>query len=272
MGLGDHVQKGSAVKRTPMPRSTKPLPRRRGKPRPGINLRARQAYRRANPQCELSVFFPEDYLPTENGLQALVGHDDPIDPHHILTNCRADIVTNLICVRRQIHDWAERFTIDGRVLSLCVKWRKGELDTAAIEALTGVPFLGWFDVLFERLKFDVSRWAHSEVMRGLRERRNGMKEKPCWIPAENGEAIYAGTVRDEGEHLAITAPGMPKQTPDGEPEELDLDDLYETEEDALYEAIKTLDKCIRQHALDAAQLVHVRGELMERYEKIALPF
>jgi hypothetical protein len=88
-----------------------------------------------------------------------------------------------------------------------------------------------------------------------------------WLAEANGERVR------EVEILALGEGGIPFVIGfNGHRWNADFDDLFETEADAIHEATKLLDERIRQHALDAANLVHVRGELRCRYEAIAMPF
>jgi hypothetical protein len=90
----------------------------------------------------------------------------------------------------------------------------------------------------------------------------------CWLAESDGECVREVTILKLGDgDIPFTI-----RINDGVTQLADFDDLHETEEDALVEAVELLDKRIRQHALDAAQLVHVRGELMTRYEAVAMPF
>jgi hypothetical protein len=87
-----------------------------------------------------------------------------------------------------------------------------------------------------------------------------------WIADANGERARECEIRQVGDDQRfLIGIGSVRLY-------LDLDDLHETEQDALAECCNLLDERIRQHALDAAQLVHVRSELMVRYEKIGMPF
>lgn len=159
-------------RRSPIARKTR-IRRRGKKPRPGTNLALRERYKRQHVTCELSALFPEDLLPTERGFQAIVGHGDPIDAHHIFNHPRLDAWSNLICVRGQIHAWGhDHYPNDFRIICLAVKARKGELDQCELQSClkAGAVFSEWVEAQYEKLRLPIGRRFHKELMKHLKRK------------------------------------------------------------------------------------------------------
>lgn len=100
------------------------------------NLPLRRDYRENNPWCELSP------------LLKLGRHVPMAHIHHICGGRlgRWDLLTNLLSVSAEAHDWAEKHKTDGRILALYVKMQKGELDQQEFHKVTGLYLEGWLDV------------------------------------------------------------------------------------------------------------------------------
>ena len=102
--------------------------------RPAEDVPVRRAYMLREIYCEMNLFdkrrFPEP---------------DSHDPHHLFGGrCgRADLVSNLLAVSRDAHDWLEANKTDGRVIALWIKAKKNELDPAEIRQASGMYLEGF---------------------------------------------------------------------------------------------------------------------------------
>lgn len=132
------MKRSKPLRRTPMKRSRK-TPK-------GQQPNLRQAYREANPTCEWEIHFPgiETYI----GRPVDMRKHMPPECHHIWTRSRGDNWAGLIVVSKYVHDWCHANATAGRVLSLLVKCRKGEVDLAFWQKASGRPcILGWVESL-----------------------------------------------------------------------------------------------------------------------------
>jgi len=75
----------------------------------------------------------------------VVADTGKIDVHHIFggRKGRWDLMTNLICLSREAHDWCHRNVVDGRVLCMWVKMSKGEFDATEFQQVSGMQAAGW---------------------------------------------------------------------------------------------------------------------------------
>lgn len=169
------------MKRTALKRSTKPMrrtaikakpmskrwntaigeqPKRRGlraKSRTNSNrhvdLKFRREYMEANPFCEVAGLFPRwcgwHAIPKagkpDEGFLVRPGYTFSTDPHHILWGQarRHDIRANLLAICREAHDFCHKFKVDGMVLALEAKRRKGELDWDELNRISRMDVRGW---------------------------------------------------------------------------------------------------------------------------------
>lgn len=66
--------------------------------------------------------------------------------HHIFTNPRWDLVTNIIRLSAVVHSWCHEHLDESRVLCLYVKWQKGELDVAKLDEIRRASTLGFVEL------------------------------------------------------------------------------------------------------------------------------
>lgn len=95
------------------------------------NLELRETYRQDNPDCELHSIF-------KCGCD---GHD----VHHLMAGSgrRYDLITNLIHICREAHEYCHANPQDGRILCLWVKHQKGEIDLEEFKRCSGFYLEGW---------------------------------------------------------------------------------------------------------------------------------
>lgn len=89
----------------------------------------RDAYREANPDCEFRKWIPE--------LSGLPVRASEVN-HIFSVGRRPDLLSNLINLSaRAHHQFFHEHLIDGRAISLFIKWKKGELDEAEVKQASG---------------------------------------------------------------------------------------------------------------------------------------
>lgn len=94
------------------------------------------AYRKANPVCELSSF---TMIPPPFRCRT------PSQIHHIFSvRRRWDLLSVIIHLSEVKHQWCHLHPVEGRILCLLVKARKGELDRGEIYKASGMYLEGWF--------------------------------------------------------------------------------------------------------------------------------
>lgn len=115
-----------------------------------VNLKFREEYMAANPMCEMRTVFPKwggfHWLYLRSGVSHPLRNDTAsTDPHHILWGQarRHDIRANLLAICREAHDFCHKFKVDGMVLALEAKRRKGELDFAELDRISRMSVKGW---------------------------------------------------------------------------------------------------------------------------------
>lgn len=89
--------------------------------RAGQDAVMREAYRQANPQCELTPWFRRHFREWPITMTQL-------DIHHLRKPGRVDVWPNMIRVCRSIHSFDDRHPAEMFVVCLWHKWRKGGLD------------------------------------------------------------------------------------------------------------------------------------------------
>jgi hypothetical protein len=105
----------------------------RSKKRPAWeNEQLRFDYLMANGNCELAPHLV-------GIIPGLRKRETASEVHHLLGSRkgRHDLTTNLIAICRPVHLWMHANEVDGRVLALSVKFRKGELDWDEFETASG---------------------------------------------------------------------------------------------------------------------------------------
>lgn len=142
------------------------LKRKSDRPRKWQHPEVVEAYRAANPLCEVSGLLSKEHgqscLPCENGATILFTRRSPAsDAHHITGGIHAtprwDEECNLIMLSRAVHEWIERYWQDGLCLCLTAKLRKGELDVPRLEKMLSpvrpmslADFVGSLDLRFQQ--------------------------------------------------------------------------------------------------------------------------
>ena len=97
--------------------------------RPSEDRALRDSYREANPDCEFRKWIPE--------LSGFPVRASEVN-HIFSVGRRPDLLSNLINLSaRAHHQFFHEHLIDGRVISLFIKWKKGELDEAEIKQASG---------------------------------------------------------------------------------------------------------------------------------------
>ena len=105
------------------------------------SLAVRRDYRSKNPKCEITSFMRLQGMPT-----AISRYDIGVETHHIVGGSgRMDVVSNLIVVGGAWHRWIEANVVQGRILCLCVKFQKDEINAAEFRACSGQHLLGWLE-------------------------------------------------------------------------------------------------------------------------------
>lgn len=86
-----------------------------------------------NPECEFGKHF--DQFPKS----------DAHHTHHIFGGNagRKDLLSNIIRLSADAHDWCHRFPSQGRVLAIYVKHLKGEMDLDEFKQCSGMHLAGW---------------------------------------------------------------------------------------------------------------------------------
>jgi hypothetical protein len=103
--------------------------------RPAEDLPVRREYAEKNEECELSIWFSEQF-PDRDGSEI----------HHIFggRSGRNDLVSNLVRVSRDAHDFCGvKCPTDGRILCIWIKCVKGELDLDEFKTASGFFLPGW---------------------------------------------------------------------------------------------------------------------------------
>jgi hypothetical protein len=159
------MKRGGYIKRkTPMNRTgikskrwngaigEQPRRRLRAKSRTNSNRHVKasvnKAYRAANEDDEIINLFPRwcrwysQIWHTETRYEVVPFPRDRDHVHHIAYGVarRWDIVTNLIALSQISHDWVHAHKIDGRILCLYAKQKKGELDWGEMSRIYGKDF------------------------------------------------------------------------------------------------------------------------------------
>lgn len=89
-------------------------------------------YRDGNPGCEFHQF------------PGIPGGRHGEEINHIFScRRRPDLLSNLIHLSAAAHRWFHEYPIDGRIMSLYVKWKKSELDDAEIKQASGMHIAGY---------------------------------------------------------------------------------------------------------------------------------
>lgn len=92
-------------------------------------------YRKENPVCELNSFAM---------IPAMFRCKTPSEIHHIFSvRRRLDLLSVIINLSKPAHDWCHRNPVEGRVLCLLVKARKGELRETELKKASGMYPAGW---------------------------------------------------------------------------------------------------------------------------------
>lgn len=99
------------------------------------NRELREAYRDANPLCEFRKWIPELFRLPKDGEEI----------NHIFSvGRRPDTLTNLIHLSRIAHhEFFHAHPIEGRMLSIWVKWKKNEFDNDEFKDASGMFLAGW---------------------------------------------------------------------------------------------------------------------------------
>lgn len=86
-----------------------------------------------NPECEFGSNF--DQFP----------RSDAHHTHHVFGGNagRKDLLSNIIRLSADAHDWCHRFPSEGRMLAIWVKHKKGELDLDEFRTCSGYYLAGW---------------------------------------------------------------------------------------------------------------------------------
>lgn len=94
-----------------------------------------RSYRDRNPVCELWQFWE---LPAKFRVKT------PYAIHHIFSvRRRLDLLSVIIHLSDAAHLWCHENPIEGRILCLLVKCRKGEMDVGEIRQASGMYPAGW---------------------------------------------------------------------------------------------------------------------------------
>ncbi len=130
--------------------------RRRSKTnsRPHEDLELRQAYRDANPDCEYCSYFRGgDPLPA-------------CDIDHILHR-RHDVWANMAAADRLCHQEKHRASVDGKIIGMHLKYRKGEFDADVLSRVMGRNVLHWVEMKVESLSVSERfEWCAMELLAG----------------------------------------------------------------------------------------------------------
>lgn len=102
--------------------------------RPAENRQLRRQYMLDNIWCECNVFNKRRFPET-----------DSHDPHHIFggRGGRLDVISNLLAVSRDAHEWLEENKTAGRIVAIAAKIKKGEFDPAEMRRASGMHVNGW---------------------------------------------------------------------------------------------------------------------------------
>jgi hypothetical protein len=98
-----------------------------------VDLAMREGYATVFVYCELTERIPN-----------MTGRRNADCVHHILWGQarRHDIVPNMIALNWAAHDWVHKHKNDGLILCLYVKLKKGELDWAELDRISGKNIRG----------------------------------------------------------------------------------------------------------------------------------
>ena len=103
----------------------------------GKDLALRDSYRQKNPSCELTKLLLANFV---------IDTIDKSTPeiHHIVGGSgRKDSVSNLISLSPSVHRFVESNVILGRILCLCIKSLKNELNPKEYRTYHGQRLVGW---------------------------------------------------------------------------------------------------------------------------------
>lgn len=137
---------------------------RRKNSRPQANVEFRELYRSRNPTCEIG-----DWLVIAGELEKYTLRD--VEVHHISIGGRkgkCDVLSNLISVSREAHEFCHRFPKDGKTICLYVKMRKGELFVEEVRQAFGMsagavvdrnePTRKWLQPAWEELRRHIQEY------------------------------------------------------------------------------------------------------------------
>jgi hypothetical protein len=97
----------------------------------------RNAYRQKNPFCELTKLLLANFVINT------IDKDTP-EIHHIVGGSgRKDSVSNLISLSPSVHRFVESNVILGRILCLCIKSLKNEINPKEFRTYHGQRLVGW---------------------------------------------------------------------------------------------------------------------------------
>jgi hypothetical protein len=103
----------------------------------GKDLALRDSYRQKNPSCELTK------LLLANCVIDTIDKSEP-EIHHIVGGSgRKDSVSNIISLSPSVHRFVESNVTIGRILCLCIKSLKNEINPKEYRTYHGQRLVGW---------------------------------------------------------------------------------------------------------------------------------